>query len=78
MSRNFFAKKHLLSSTEEGSNSDESSFPIPNEECDIMGEYYWDTQIEYLRNSRDLFYNDDLNRIFSKDSMENRNPCTSD
>ncbi|MFF2093347.1 class I SAM-dependent methyltransferase [Paenibacillus sp. NPDC058174] len=24
-----------------------------------MGEYYWDTQIEYLRNSRDLFYNDD-------------------
>lgn len=24
-----------------------------------MGEYYWDTQIDYLRNSRDLFYNDD-------------------
>ncbi|MBD3919489.1 class I SAM-dependent methyltransferase [Paenibacillus sp. PR3] len=24
-----------------------------------MSEYYWDTQIEYLRQSRDLFYNDD-------------------
>ncbi|MFD0710539.1 class I SAM-dependent methyltransferase [Paenibacillus sp. GCM10027626] len=24
-----------------------------------MDEYYWDTRIEYLRNSRDLFYNDD-------------------
>ncbi|XID90417.1 class I SAM-dependent methyltransferase [Paenibacillaceae bacterium WGS1546] len=24
-----------------------------------MSEYYWDTQMEYLRHSRDLFYNDD-------------------
>ena len=24
-----------------------------------MGDYYWDTQIEYLRHSKDLFYNDD-------------------
>lgn len=24
-----------------------------------MGEYYWDTKMEYLRQSRDLFYNDD-------------------
>ena len=24
-----------------------------------MEEYYWDTKIEYLRNTRDLYYNDD-------------------
>ncbi|MCR8644782.1 class I SAM-dependent methyltransferase [Paenibacillus sp. N1-5-1-14] len=24
-----------------------------------MSDYYWDTRIEYLRNSRDLYYNDD-------------------
>lgn len=24
-----------------------------------MSEYYWDNQIEYLRNTRGLYYNDD-------------------
>lgn len=39
-----------------------------------MGEYYWDTQIEYLRNSRVLFYNDDYIEFLVRTVWKIENP----